>query len=85
MGEHQTKTKRKMKLQFTVERDEETGVFTACWDDPHGGGITTQGDTLEELLGNIPEAITCHFANRRAPKRASFSFSYHSELELQPA
>jgi len=72
-------------LEFAVEQDEETGMFTASWDDPHGGGITTQAASLEELGDAIKEAVFCHFVNRPAPKRARLSFEFHSELELQPA
>src|SRR5713226_4869858 len=28
----------KMRVTFVVEQDEETGVLTASWDDPNGGG-----------------------------------------------
>ena len=38
-----------MKVVFTIERDEETGAYTASWDDPVGGGITTQAETFAEL------------------------------------
>jgi predicted RNase H-like HicB family nuclease len=72
-------------LEFTVERDEETGVFTASWDDPQGGGITTQATSLKELEKRLKEAVFCHFENRPSPKRARLSFEFHSELELQPA
>jgi predicted RNase H-like HicB family nuclease len=76
----------KMKvLEFVVEHDEETGAFTASWDDPKGGGITTQAATFEELLSSLTEAVNCHFVNRPAPKRARVSFRFDRELELQPA
>ena len=51
----------KVELKFTVERDEETGAFTASWDDPNGGGITTQALTFGELQNAIIEAVRCHF------------------------
>lgn len=54
-----------MKLIFTVERDEETGGFTASWDDPRGGGITTQASSLAELSDAITQAVKCHFCNGR--------------------
>ena len=43
--------------------------------DPDGGyvakapkcGIYTQGETLEELMANIKEAILCHFEDAESP------------------
>jgi hypothetical protein len=55
----------RMKLVFTIERDDETGAFTASWDDPEGGGITTQAFSFAELSGAITEAVRCHFTERR--------------------
>ena len=49
-------------LEFTVERDDKSGAFTASWDDPKGGGITTQADSLAELPDAINEAARCHFS-----------------------
>ena len=43
--------------EFTIERDEEAGLFVASWDDPAGGGITTQGKDLRELASAIEEAV----------------------------
>jgi hypothetical protein len=74
-----------MKLVFTVERDEETGAFTASWDDPRGGGITTQALTFAELSGAINEAVRCHFVDRAAPRVATLHFTRDPELQLQPA
>ena len=72
----------KMMLQFTIEQDEENGAFTASWDDPTGGGITTQADTLEELFPAIHEAVRCHFLDRPAPKKATLHFAHNVELQL---
>lgn len=71
-----------MKLVFTIERDEETGTFTASWDDPRGGGITTQALTFAELSGAINEAVRCHFIDRVAPKVATLHFQRDPELQL---
>jgi predicted RNase H-like HicB family nuclease len=49
-------------LEFTVERDDTSGGFTAWWDDPKGGGITTQAYSLAELPKAIKEAVRCHFS-----------------------
>ena len=64
-----------MKVEFTVERDDETGVFVASWDDPRGGGITTQARNLAELSDAIMEAVRCHFSDGVAPKSCDPSFS----------
>ena len=69
-------------LQFTIEQDDETGAFTASWDDPRGGGITTQARTLEELFPAIHEAVRCHFLDQRAPKIATLHFAHDLELQL---
>jgi predicted RNase H-like HicB family nuclease len=71
-----------MKLEFTVERDDETGVFVASWDDPRGGGITTQARNLAELSDAIMEAVQCHFSDRTAPKVATLHFQKDPELQL---
>lgn len=71
-----------MKLVFTVEKDDETGGFTASWDDPRGGGITTQASSLAELSDAISEAVKCHFGDRRAPKVATLHFARDPELQL---
>lgn len=71
-----------MKLVFTIERDEETGAFTASWDDPRGGGITTQALTFPELSSAINEAVKCHFVDRVAPKIATLHFQHDPELVL---
>ena len=51
-----------MKLAFLIEQDDEAGVFVASWDDPAGGGITTQARTIPELYEAIMDAVKCHFA-----------------------
>jgi predicted RNase H-like HicB family nuclease len=65
-----------------ITRDEETGVFVASWDDPRGGGITTQADSLEELAVAVREAIRCHFANRTAPREVSLHFENDRVLQV---
>jgi predicted RNase H-like HicB family nuclease len=46
---------------FIVSLCEESGTLVASWDQPGGGGISTQGASLEELWANIREAVACHF------------------------
>ena len=57
-------------LEFTVERDDKSGAFTASWDDPKGG-ITTQAYSLAELPDAINEAVRCHFPNGKSPRRVA--------------
>ena len=71
-----------MKVVFRVERDEETGAYTASWDHPTGGGITTQAETLADLSNAISEAVKCHFADRRLPRVATLHFEHDPELQL---
>jgi hypothetical protein len=58
-------------LEFTVERDDKSAAFTASWDDPKGGGITTQAYSLAELPDAINEAVRCHFLNRKSPRQVA--------------
>ena len=51
-------------LAFNIERDDEAGVLIAPWDDPGGGGITTQADNLTDLAEAIKESARCHFSGR---------------------
>ncbi len=71
-----------MKLEFTVERGTKPGVLIASWDDPKGGGITTQARGLGELVKAIQKAVRCHFTGRSSPKRAALRFIETPELEL---
>ena len=68
-------------IVFLVEPDLEGGVFVASWDDPAGGGITTQADTLRELADAIKEAADCHFSGADKPVKASLRFA-PAELQL---
>jgi hypothetical protein len=71
-----------MNLVFTIEQDDETGAFTASWDDPNGGGITTEASTITELSSAIIEAVRCHFTDRTAPKMATLHFERDLELQI---
>jgi predicted RNase H-like HicB family nuclease len=46
---------------FNIERDEESSYLVASWDDPRGGGITTQGVDLRELQEMIQDAAKGYF------------------------
>jgi predicted RNase H-like HicB family nuclease len=69
-------------LEFTIERDDKSGAFTASWDDPKGGGITTQADSLAELPDAINEAVRCHFLNRKSPRQVALHFEHDPILQL---
>ena len=46
----------------------------AWWDDPDGGGITTQGQDLKDLQQHITEAVATHFDEGDAPRRIRIHF-----------
>lgn len=54
-------------IVFSVERDPESGCLVASWDDPNGGGITTQGADLRELQEMVRDAVRCHFEADELP------------------
>lgn len=45
---------------FEVREDEADGGYTA---EALGHAIFTQGDSLEDLRGNVREAVQCHFSD----------------------
>ncbi len=59
---------------LTVDRDEGSGWLVASWDDPAGGGITTQGKDLGELQANVKEAVNCHFDPGEVPAAIPLHF-----------
>jgi hypothetical protein len=69
-------------LAFKIERDPETDVLIASWDDPEGGGITTQADNLAELAEAIKESVRCHFSGRSAPRQVTLHFESDPVLQL---
>ena len=48
---------------FSVTTCDETGGYVACWNDPSGGGISTQGDSLAELAEMVKDAASGYFAD----------------------
>lgn len=61
-------------IQFYIQADNDGG-YTA---EAVGHAIYTQGDTLDETVANIREAVECHFdtkeeKNRRMPVAVSFA------------
>lgn len=61
-------------LVFSVTACEETGGYVARWDDPAGGGITTQGDTIDELASMVKDAMQGYFYGRELPRKARLHF-----------
>jgi len=59
---------------FTVTA-EESGRFSASWDDPCGGGISTQGDDLAHLQAVVRDAVLCHFDEGEIPVRVRLHFT----------
>ncbi len=45
----------------------EEGGFVASWDDPVGGGISTQGDDLAELQDMVRDAVEGYFRASGTP------------------
>ncbi len=66
----------------TVESCHQTGGFVARWDDPQGGGITTQGDSLTELYSMIADAVAGYFEATAQPQRVRLHFTQDPVLAL---
>lgn len=58
---------------FNITR-EEKGKFSASWNDPLGGGISTQGYDLTHLEAMIKEAVLCHFEKEEILPRVKLHF-----------
>ena len=69
-------------ITFQVEPCHETGGFVARWDEPKGGGITTQGDTLAELQTMIADAVSGYFEPGTKPARVRLHFVQDPILAL---
>ena len=70
------------RLEFKIEQDDGADVFVASWDDPAGGGITTQAKSLAELHAAIQESVRCHFGDRPAPREIALHFENDPVLQL---
>ena len=72
-------------ITFIVERDDDSFLLVASWDDPSGrGGITTQGEDLRELQDIVKDAATGYFraAGVPVPSRVKLHFLADPELAL---
>lgn len=61
-------------IVFRVETCEESDQLVASWDDPKGGGITTQGRDLGDLEAQVADAVRCHFEPQELPQRVKLHF-----------
>jgi predicted RNase H-like HicB family nuclease len=64
-----------VEITFQVEPCPETGGYVARWDDPRGGGITTQGDTLADLQGMVADAVGGYFEANETPAQVRLHFA----------
>jgi predicted RNase H-like HicB family nuclease len=69
-------------IRFNVEACPDTGGFVARWDDPKGGGITTQGDTLADLHSMIADAVRGYFDPGMHPRQVRLHFCEDPILAL---
>ena len=60
-------------IVFQVVEDQD-GTYCASWDDPRGGGISTQGSDLAELQAMVRDSVLCHFDDGEAPDRVRLHF-----------
>ena len=60
-------------LVFEVIQEADGG-YVARWDDPDGGGITTQGETLAELQAMVTDAVGGYFEPGQNPARIRLHF-----------
>jgi len=63
-----------MELVFRVTHCPDTDGYVARWDDPTGGGICTQGDTLAELQSMVTDAVHGYFEPKAMPRRLRLHF-----------
>lgn len=68
-------------ITFKVQ-PEEGGGFSASWDAPGGGGISTQGEDLTDLQAMIRDAVLCHFDEGEVPARVLLHFTEDPALAL---
>ncbi len=74
-------------ITLTVTTDPESGWLVASWDAPiHGGGITTQADSLDQLQREVVDAVRCYFDEGELPERVRLHFQDDPSLSvLEPA
>lgn len=60
--------------EITFQVEVSDGWLVASWDDPSGGGITTQGKDLGDLEEQVTDAVRCHFEPTDLPKQVKLHF-----------
>ena len=63
-----------MDIRFDVSCCDETGGFVARWDDPSGGGICTQGESIADLEAMVRDAVEGYFVDCGKPQRIQLHF-----------
>ena len=63
-----------MDIRFDVSSCGETGGFVARWNDPSGGGICTQGESIADLEAMVRDAVEGYFAEGGKPRRIQLHF-----------
>ena len=58
-------------IVFEVNQEIDGG-YVARWDDPQGGGITTQGETLADLRAMVTDAVGGYFEPGQIPFTETF-------------
>ena len=71
-----------MEICFDLTPCDETGGYVARWDDPAGGGISTQGDSFAELENMVRDAVGGYFADREKPQYIPHHHLSDSDLVL---
>ena len=61
-------------IRFDVTLCPDVGGYVARWDDPAGGGITTQGDNFAELDAMVRDAVEGYFFDRDKPTALRLHF-----------
>lgn len=61
-------------LVFEVTQEADGG-YVARWDDPQGGGITTQGENLADLQAMVTDAVGGYFEPGQAPATIRLHFA----------
>lgn len=69
-------------ITFNVECRPEIRGFLARIDDPRGGGITTQGNSLGDPQAMIIDAVGGYFERGEAPMRIKVHFCPDSVLKV---
>jgi predicted RNase H-like HicB family nuclease len=61
-------------LVFAVTQEADGG-YVARWDDPQGGGITTQGENLADLQAMVTDAVGGYFEPGQTPATIRLHFT----------